>query len=89
MKKIILTIFLCFSMLLSVNAFAEGDNIVVKVIDEILESDVDPQLVNERTMLPMRAIFEALGAKVTWFEEDEIIFATKGEYLITLKIGVS
>lgn len=89
MKKLVLMIFLCFSMLLSVNAFAEGEDIVVKVNDEILESDVAPQLVNDRTMLPMRAIFEALGAKVTWFEEDELIFATKGEFMITLKIGVS
>lgn len=32
------------------------------------EFDVDPQLINSRTMVPMRAIFEEFGALVTWDE---------------------
>ena len=46
---------------------------------KVLATDVAPQLVNDRTMFPMRAIFEALGAKVTWIEQDELIFAVKND----------
>ena len=30
--------------------------------------DVDPQIINSRTMVPMRAIFEKFGAEVSWDE---------------------
>lgn len=67
---------------------AGDEEIITITIDgEKLETDVNPQLVNDRTMVPMRAIFEALGATVTWFEEDQLIFATKGDTMIVLQIG--
>ena len=34
-----------------------------------LDFDVPPQLINGRTLVPMRAIFEALGMEVTWFDK--------------------
>lgn len=33
--------------------------------------DVPPQMINDRTMVPMRAIFEALGADVYFIDENE------------------
>ena len=42
------------------------NDIAVYVDGEIIDFDVRPQLINDRTMVPMRAIFEALGATVTW-----------------------
>lgn len=62
------------------------DVITVMINGEKLVTDVNPQLVNDRTMVPMRAIFEALGATVTWFEADQLIFATKDETMIVLQI---
>ena len=88
MKKIILTLIICVSMLFSVTAFADNGDITITVNGKTLETPIAPKVVNDRTMLPMRSIFEALGAKVTWFGEDQIIFATKGNTFITLKIGV-
>jgi len=41
-----------------------ADNIRVILDGVELEFDVAPQIVDERTMVPMRAIFEALGATV-------------------------
>ena len=84
MKKI-LNLILFVSLVFSVSVSASS--ITVLVDGEMLETPIVPQMVNNRTMLPMRAIFESLGAKVEWMEEDRIIFATKGETLITLKIG--
>ncbi len=52
-----------------------------------LELDVAPVIVNERTMVPMRAIFEALGAEVTWFGETQTVTAEKDDIKITLQIN--
>jgi hypothetical protein len=87
MKKI-LSIFLVVSimsaMLLS-TAFADEqpepaqvlqeDEISVYVDGEKLEFDVPPQLINSRTMVPMRFIFEKLGAVVSYDEETETVTA--------------
>lgn len=86
MKKTVLALILCISLIFSLTVLAE-ENVTVMIDGKELVCDVAPQLVNSRTMLPMRAIFEALGAEVNWVGEDELIFATKDDCLITLKIG--
>lgn len=65
---------------------------VIKVLlnGEKINFDVQPQIIDDRTMVPMRAIFEALGAKVEWIEHDEYrkeIKATKDGKTIVLWIG--
>ena len=87
MKKIIFALLICITLIFSVTAFAEDRQVSIIIDGQPLVSDVAPQLVNSRTMLPMRAIFEALGAEVNWLGDDEIIIATRGETMITLKIG--
>lgn len=86
MKKFILSLILCISVLIP-SAFAETEDITVLINGEILASPIPAQLVNDRTMLPMRAVFEKLGANVTWINDDEIIFADKDDTLIVFKIG--
>ncbi len=85
MKKYILSLVL-FLTLLSANVYAEKEEITVRVNNLVIESPVPAQLVNDRTMIPMRSIFEHIGAKVTWMESEKIIFATKGSYFITMQI---
>ncbi len=50
--------------------------------------DVHPQTISDRTMVPMRAIFEALGATVEWDGETQTVTSVKGETNISLTIGV-
>ena len=58
------------------------------VIDgETLETDQSPIIVNDRTLVPMRAIFEKLGASVDWNESAQAVTAVKGEREISLAIG--
>lgn len=45
--------------------FTIGDNKVI-VNNEIIEIDAKPQIVNDRTYIPLRALQEALGDEVTW-----------------------
>jgi hypothetical protein len=49
--------------------------------------DVAPIIVNGRVLVPLRAIFEALGATVVWNANDQSIVATKGSITINLQIG--
>ena len=86
MRKYILSLVFLMT-LLSVNVCAETKEVTVKVNDVKVESPVPAQIVNDRTMLPMRSIFERIGAKVTWMEPEKIIFATKDSFLITMQIG--
>ena len=85
MRKYILSLVL-FLTLLPAKAFAETKEVTVKVNDVVVQSPVPAQIVNDRTMLPMRSIFERIGANVTWMESEKIIFATKGSLLITMQI---
>ena len=67
--KRILCLILTFALLISSfvfqTAFAE-DEIKVTINGQNLTMDQPPVLVNDRTLVPVRAIFEALGAKVSW-----------------------
>ena len=85
MRKYILSLIMILTSL-SVNAYAETKEVTVKVNNSVVDSPVPAQIVNDRTMLPMRSIFERIGAKVTWMGTERIIFATKGSSLITMQI---
>ena len=43
-----------------------ADEIAVQFNGKYMTFDVPPLLINDRTMVPMRAIFEALGCSVSW-----------------------
>lgn len=51
-----------------------------------LSFDVPPQVMNGRTLVPLRAIFEALGAKVDWDAATRTVTATKDDVTIKLQI---
>ena len=85
MKKYILSLVLLFTVL-SLNVYAQAKDVTVKINNIVVESPVAAQIINDRTMLPMRSIFERVGANVSWIEEERIIIATKGKKLITMQI---
>lgn len=87
MKRILLLL-LAFTLAFSFFAFAE-DEISITVNSNPLTMDVPPEIMNGRTMVPMRAVFEALGADVNWIGEEQMIIATSGNKIIVLKIGAS
>lgn len=41
-----------------------------------VEMDVPAQIINDRTMIPLRAVSEAMNAKVEWQEESRTVFIT-------------
>lgn len=64
-----------------------GEPLMVVDGDTAIELDVPPTIMNERTMLPLRAIFEALGAVVNWDDETKTIFAMNNYVVIAMQIG--
>lgn len=87
MKKIKKTLCLFLTILMMVSAItpvmANGD-IKVKIDGQQIAFDVPPQLINDRTMVPLRAIFEALGATVDWNDDTQTVTSTKGGTTISL-----
>jgi hypothetical protein len=49
--------------------------------------DTEPTIINGRTMVPMRKIFEMLDADVKWSDKEKKVTATKGKTKIELTIG--
>jgi len=52
-----------------------------------LESDVQPMIIEDRTFVPLRVIFEALGAEVDWDGETGTVISKLGDSTVTLTIG--
>ena len=66
---------------------SETDNITVTVDNTPLTFDVEPIIENDRVLVPMRKIFETLGANVEWNGNTQTVTATKDEIKINLQIG--
>ncbi len=65
-----------------------GTSTIEVLIDGLeLEMDTQPIIENNRTLVPLRAIFEALGAEVEWNPEARSIVAIKGEMSVKVWIG--
>ena len=52
-----------------------------------VQFDQPPIIQNGRTLVPMRAIFEAMGAEVTWIQSTQTVQAARGTTLVTMRIG--
>lgn len=85
-QKIILAILLCFALFPFNVTNAEDERIKVYLNGERMQFENQPVMINGFTMVPMRAIFEALGANVSWNEKSKEITAKNGGVTIKLCI---
>ncbi len=67
----------------------KDDSIKVYVDGRRILFDTDPMLVNSRTMVPVRAIFESLGATVTWDNDTQTAIGVIGDTTVKITIGQS
>lgn len=86
MRKVFTVITILTLILLSAPV-AQGATTVVKVDGKSVSFDVNPINEKGRLLVPMRQIFEALGAIVTWDDKTQTVMAGKENTLITMKIG--
>jgi len=90
MKKVF-SLLLCFILLLcnTISILAdESDEIQIVFNNEPIVLDVSPQIVNDRTMVPVRAVCEAMGATVEWEANTKTVKIDKDKSVIELTIGV-
>lgn len=74
------------ALLAALPASSEAD-ISVMLNGNTLDFDVPPQIIDGRTLVPLRAIFEALGADVDWNGETRTVTAHKDDTMISMTIG--
>ena len=53
---------------------------IFKADESVVKLDVAPQIINDRTMIPLRAISEAIGADVQWDGEAYSVIITTEDY---------
>lgn len=54
---------------------------------QIRTTDVQPEIRNNRTMVPIRALAERLGATVEWVQESRQIVMTRAEHTVVMTLG--
>lgn len=63
-----------------------SDEILVRVDGEYVNFDQPPAIVNDRTLVPVRAIFESMGISVDWNADTRTVTATRDNTSISLAI---
>ena len=89
MKKafaLLICLIMIMSSAITLNVYA-NDAINIVIDDQNQSYDQMPVIVNDRTLVPLRGIFEALGAKVDWQDETKTIIGSKGDKTIVLQVG--
>ena len=61
--------------------------IPVFIDGRLIDFDVAPTIINGRTMVPMRKIFEELGAEVNWDDSTKTVTSIKDGVEVVLQIG--
>lgn len=90
MKKILLMLVVC---VLCISSTVLAGNVNVQLNGKNIDftdnegNKVEAQIINSRTMVPMRKIFELLGASIEWNGGNQTVLATKDDISIKLQIG--
>lgn len=84
MKKTALLFFFLVLMMISSSVYAKGIDIYIDDIE--LECEEEPINSNGRVLVPMRSVFEAFGAEVTWNGEERKVQAESFGEIIDLTI---
>lgn len=89
MKKIS-TICIINTLLIALLPMTVSAKGITVIIDGVIQNyDQPPVIENNKTLVPLRGVFEALGAKVDWNQHTKNITATKDSRMIELTIGSS
>lgn len=76
---------LLIGLLLAPAAVAAGPEVYLD--GKILHFDVDPVIEDNRTLVPLRGIFEAMNAQVSWDQASQTATAVNGDTAVVLTVG--
>lgn len=80
MKKLLVSIVVCLILISTANAV----DLYVDLTK--IDTDTPPTIVDGRTLVPLRAIFEALGAEVQWDNATRTATGIRGETVVSVQI---
>ena len=86
MKKLFITGITAAAVFATCTATAFAAPSII-VNSNTLATDQEPVIVDSRTLVPMRAIFEALGCEVKWDADSKTVHAQKDLQYLSLAIG--
>ncbi len=69
------------------NGIVIRSGIAVFMDEKRIYYDVPPKVQNGRTLVPLRALLEGLGAKVDWIQETQTVVATRADLKLQLPLG--
>ena len=81
MKKFLLILLSAIVLSISANAVS------LYIDTQKLETDTPPVVIDGRTLVPVRAIFESLGAEVSWNQDTQTAIGTRDGTRIVIKIN--
>jgi len=87
MKKVFITFVLTIAILCCTLTICYAKNISLYIDDIPVKTDVNPIAVDGRTFLPVRSIFEMLGAEVDWVQETSQVIVQSSDKSIVLSPG--
>ncbi|MDN4492157.1 copper amine oxidase N-terminal domain-containing protein [Ureibacillus aquaedulcis] len=85
--KIIISFILLIGLTIPTQAFASNKVITIVIDGNEISTDQPPIAQGGRTLVPLRAIFEGLKAKVNYNSANKTITATRGSTTIVLTLG--
>src|SRR5687768_11564544 len=68
---------------------ASAQGITVEVDGAVVAFDQPPIVIGGRLLIPLRGVFERLGADVEWRPESQLVVAQRGPTTIVLQPGVT
>jgi N-acetylmuramoyl-L-alanine amidase len=85
--QILILTLLITCLFTTISVFAGSSDIKIQLDGEEITCDVAPVIVDDRTLVPFRAIFEAMGATVGWNQSTYEATVTYDSTVVTVKIG--
>ena len=82
-KSLLVLAVFCLFML----GAAADEQIRIYLDGKEIAFDTPPTIINDNTLVPMRAVFEALGAEVQWNDEKQCVTANRYDTEIKLFVG--
>lgn len=89
MKKMSFGFFFAILLFITLSSTTYAAEIQIKVDGVAIASDVNPEIKNNRTMVPIRAISENLGASVEWSNSEVILSKNDMKVILTLNSSIA
>ncbi|SHK43999.1 N-acetylmuramoyl-L-alanine amidase family protein [Desulforamulus aeronauticus] len=76
---------LCWLFSFPVAGLAKEPALVIN--DKVVKTDVSPQIIDGRMMIPLRVVSESLGAKVNWLNQEKTVTIEANQKTLKLKVN--